>query len=189
MPQMCTVCRNPEKTAIDRALLRNVSLRKIAREHGTSAGALFRHKQHIASTLVKAERAREVAQASSLLDRVEGLIPELQSIAKNAKRAREWQAATGALRETRACLELLARLSGELRAAGDVHFHKHAHLHASATEPGVMTDTDLELSIARDVAEATRNFDAGEIERLKSLLASLPALPAPPNGNGVLIEA
>lgn len=51
-----------------------------------------------------------------------------------------------------------------------------------------MGDADLELSIARDVAAVTDNFNPSEIERLKSLLAFLQTLQALPTADGVLIE-
>lgn len=110
-------CRKPVRSVgvlkrqeIERALIRNMPLRKIARESKTSAAALFRHKkEQLPALLVKAERAGEVAEASTSLDRVEGLIADLRGIAQTARREKDWPAATGALRETRAYLEQLLR--------------------------------------------------------------------------------
>jgi hypothetical protein len=55
-----------------------------------------------------------MAQATTLLGRIELLIHDCRTIAQRAQRAREWSAAVSALREVRACLELLGQISGEL---------------------------------------------------------------------------
>ncbi len=76
---------------------------------------MHRHREHIPAALTKAEQAHEVAQATTLLGRIEGLIQDCRAISQKAQRARQWQAAVSALRELRGCLELLGKLSGELQ--------------------------------------------------------------------------
>ncbi len=105
-------------------MLRNVPLRTIAHDHKTSSAAVYRHKQHLDQKLLVAEHVKEVTEASSLLERVEALMQDCAGIAEAAKAEKAWPAATGALREVRSCLELLARLSGELQAAAK---HNQAH--------------------------------------------------------------
>ena len=58
---------------------------------------------------------------AGLLDKVEGLIDDVRDIALAAKQARRWQAAVGSLREVKNCLELLGRLSGELKRESSVN--------------------------------------------------------------------
>jgi hypothetical protein len=169
----CNVCKNPDKAAIEAALLRNVPLRTISAESGVSVASLFRHRQHLPLKLVQAERAREVSEASSLLDRVESLVLECREIAAAARKEKNWPAATGALREVRSCLELLGKLSGELQAAASIQFHQHAHLH---TAPMPTDEADLDRQIAHSVAEATDNFSPQEIARLKALVAAQPMM-------------
>jgi hypothetical protein len=48
---------------------------------------------------------------------VEGLIAESKAIAEKAKSGQQWIAAVSALREVRSCIELMAKLSGELSSA------------------------------------------------------------------------
>ena len=60
----------------------------------------------------------EVTGADTLLDRIEALILDVRRIAAKAEKAGQWGPAAGALREARACIELLARLRGELQAGG-----------------------------------------------------------------------
>jgi hypothetical protein len=173
MPR-CHACKSERRAEIEGALLRNVPLRRISEDVGLSVACLFRHRQHLPLKLMQAERAREVTEASTLLQRIETLITECREIASAARKEKNWGAATGALRETRGCLELLGRLSGELQAAASLHLHQHAHLHAGSAMPG--SEMELELEIARNVAEATANFDEGEIARLRALVSAQPLL-------------
>ena len=177
MPPSCTICRHPEKLAIEDLLLRNrLSLRVVAERTGVSAWALHRHKRHLSQAVID---AAQVAGASSLLARIEAVLAEVQDIATKAKRSKDWPAALQALKELRVCLQLIGRVSGELQqqpTAGELHLHRHQHVHMPG---GAQSADDLELAIAEHVREATDNFNPREIERLKQLVESaLPALPA-----------
>jgi hypothetical protein len=52
------------------------------------------------------------------LERIEALVLDVRRIAQKAEKAGQWGQAASALREARACIELLARLRGELQASG-----------------------------------------------------------------------
>jgi hypothetical protein len=174
MARSCTVCRHPERERIEELLLRNkLSLRTVAERTGTSAWALHRHKGHLAQAVIE---AAEIAGASSLLARIEGVLAEVQDIATKAKRSKDWPAALQALKELRNCLQLIGRVSGELQPqpnAGELHLHRHQHLHLASK---TLSPHDLDLQIAQHVSEATAGFDPREIERLKQLVEnSLPA--------------
>jgi hypothetical protein len=120
MPQECSVCRHPDRADIDRRLIEKQPLRNVAEHSGTSVTALHRHKAHLAVALTKAAGAREAADATTLLQRVEELIQSCKGIAERANRAKQWQSATSALRECRCNLALLAELSGQLQSGGGV---------------------------------------------------------------------
>lgn len=113
--RVCTICGRPNRAEIDAALVDGVPLRDIAGRFNLSRSAVHRHQEHIPRSLARAKQAREIAQASTLLGRVELLIHDCRAIAMKAQRAREWSAAVSALREVRGCLELLGQISGELR--------------------------------------------------------------------------
>jgi hypothetical protein len=113
----CAVCNHPRRTEIDRLLVEKVSLRDIAGQNGTTRSALHRHSQHIPGALVAAKEAGKVADAGSLLDQVQGLVVRATGILDRAEQAGEHQAALGAIREVRGCLELLGKLNGELRTS------------------------------------------------------------------------
>jgi len=59
----------------------------------------------------------DLEDASSLLVKVEKLLRLAERIVADARIERDWGVATGALREARNCVELLARLRGELQSS------------------------------------------------------------------------
>lgn len=113
----CAVCSHPRRAEIDRLLVEKVSLRDIAGRFGVSRSALSRHAGHIPGALVAAKEAGKVADAGTLLDQVQGLVVRATGILDRAEQAGEHQAALGAIREVRGCLELLGKLNGELRTS------------------------------------------------------------------------
>ena len=116
MPRKCTICEHPQVDEINKALLKGVSLRNIAKQYFVSAASLHRHKEgHLPAKLVKAREAQEVTKADSLLDQVIELRDKALSILAKAERAGELRTALQGVREAKGCLELLARLQGELQ--------------------------------------------------------------------------
>ena len=115
MPQVCTICSHEQRLAIDQALVTTQPIRKIAARFGTSPSALTRHKaEHLPVQLVKAQEAQEAAHAGDLLTDVRGLYTKAQAILEQAQGAGALAVALGGIREARGCLELLAKLQGQL---------------------------------------------------------------------------
>jgi len=115
MPRKCSICGHEKVEEINRLLLEGVSLRDIAGQYSISKTALHRHKKHIPATLAKAQEAREVAKADSLLDQVAELRDKALSILAKAEQAGDLRTALQGVREAKGCLELLAKLQGELQ--------------------------------------------------------------------------
>jgi hypothetical protein len=115
VPRTCTVCVHDGRAAIDAALVAGTALRDIARHHAVSKDALFRHRSdHIPAQLAKAQDAAEVAQADDLLREVRALRGKAYSLLLKAEAAGDIRTALAGIREARGCLELLAKLLGEL---------------------------------------------------------------------------
>jgi hypothetical protein len=115
MPRTCTVCGHRERAAIDAALVANEPFRHIAARFGSSTTALQRHKaEHLPASLMKAQAATEVAQADQLLAQVRGLHGRARGLLDKAEQAGDLRTALLGVREARGCLELLAKLLGEL---------------------------------------------------------------------------
>src|SRR4051812_11771148 len=115
MARTCTVCRHPDRPVIDQALINHRPFRSIAVQFSTSKSALIRHyDDHLPEALTKARAAEEMAQADDLLEQVKGLRDKAHSIVLTAEQAGDLRTALMGVRETRACLELLLEIEGEL---------------------------------------------------------------------------
>ena len=122
MPRKCTVCEHEKVEEINRLLLEGVSLRDLAGRYSVSKTALHRHKEsHLPAELTKAREAREIAKADSLLDQVTELRDKALSILDKAEQAGDLRTALQGVREAKGCLELLARLQGELQEQATVN--------------------------------------------------------------------
>ncbi len=115
MPRVCTVCRHPDRNAIDTAIVTHVSNRNIAAQHGLTSSGVWRHgKSHLRETLVKATTAAEVVHADSLLDKVKGYIVEAEAMVREARTDDDKRTALQALDRAMSGVTLLAKLSGDL---------------------------------------------------------------------------
>lgn len=115
MPRVCAVCDHPEREAIDRALARGESVSRCAALFRVSPDSLERHKtNHLPQAVVKAQAAREIAQGNDLLKEVRALRSKAVALLLKAEEKGDLRTALSGIREARGCLELLARLLGEL---------------------------------------------------------------------------
>lgn len=165
----CTVCKSPQRATIEDALLRKESSARISERVGLSNWAILRHGKHLERGIV-VERMPVDANVT-LLERIEHVILRVDAIASAATFAKNWSAATLALRELRRCLELLAKVTGQLQLGGRPITVAVGLNISNREQPraGDMTDADLDRQLAMDVAEATHGFDPHEIERLRRL--------------------
>lgn len=115
MPRLCLTCRHPDRAAIDRALVAGASFHALAALHHVSEDALARHgARHLAATLVHAQHVDEVARADDLLTEVRRLHARAAALLDRAEDGGDLRTALAGVREARACLELLAKLVGQL---------------------------------------------------------------------------
>ena len=115
MPRKCSVCGHIQVKDIDESLVNGIGLRKIAERFSLATTSVYRHKNHLNRTLLKANEVREVAQADNLLEQVRDLQTRALNVLLKTEEAEDWRAATGAIREARGCLELLGKLAGEFK--------------------------------------------------------------------------
>ena len=125
MPRRCSVCTHPDRENIDEVLVGATAISAIsAKYRDISEDALGRHKaNHLPAKLVMAEKAKEVAQADSLLDQVRDLQGRALAILDQAEMSGDLRTALGAIREARGNLELLAKLLGEISDAPQVNLN------------------------------------------------------------------
>ncbi len=122
MVRRCTVCDHPDRSSIDAALVERQPYRNISQRFRLSATSLHRHAQnHVPAALARARQAQEMAHGDDLLAQVEGLRDRAMGVMDRAEAAEDLPAAVSAIREARGCVELLARLVGELREGTQVN--------------------------------------------------------------------
>jgi hypothetical protein len=122
MPRTCTICAHDKRPTIDEALVARRPFRTIADQYSVSKTALIRHHDdHLPSSLMKAQSAREAANADALLAQVVDLRDKALSVLEKAEGSDDLRAAVSAIREARGCVELLAKLAGELKDAPTVN--------------------------------------------------------------------
>jgi len=122
MPKQCPVCVHNERQEIEKTLLGSATLPEIAQRFALSKWAVYRHKhRHLPSTLIKAQEAKEVARADSLLDQLKHLQQKALTLLDKAEAAGDLRTALQGVREAKGCLELLAKLQGELAQEGSIN--------------------------------------------------------------------
>lgn len=115
MARVCTICRHPQREAIDRALIAGEPYRSIAQQFAASADAVLRHKkEHLPEHLSKAQEAAEMAQAGDLLGQMASLQATTLRILTSAEGAGDSKLMLSAIKEVRANTELLAKLTHQL---------------------------------------------------------------------------
>lgn len=113
MPPTCTICRHPERKAIDADLVAGTPYRHIAGRTGTSTASLQRHKERcLSATLVKARDAVEAFNADTLLAKVRAIEDEARRLGRKAEQQGDLRAALLACRELARMCELMGRLVG-----------------------------------------------------------------------------
>ncbi|WP_155838708.1 hypothetical protein [Arthrobacter castelli] len=111
----CTVCRHHDRPEIDRQLAGGASNLGTAEKFGMSKDSVRRHRErHLSAALKAVATRRETQGAVKASDRAEELYSKAQRILEAAEEAGQGQLALGAIKELRATVELLAKLSGEL---------------------------------------------------------------------------
>ena len=114
----CKICEHKDRNKIDLDIAsKNGSLRTISDRYNVPIGSLKRHKEsgHVVKKIAKAAEAKEVTAASDLLNQVQDLSARALSILSQAEGTGDLRTACSAIREVRGTLELLLKVSGELK--------------------------------------------------------------------------
>jgi hypothetical protein len=118
LPRPCTVCAHPEAHTINVGLVSHSrNYRAMADEFGVSQTALKRHAaDHLPALLAKAKEAVEVAEAGDLLSRIEALQSRTLAVLEAVEDTDNYGARLAAIKEARANLELIGRVTKELES-------------------------------------------------------------------------
>jgi len=111
----CTICRHPDRPAIDRALVAGASFRNVAERFGTSATAAFRHKgDHLPAAMVKAHEAEDIGHAIDVVAQLRAINAATLQVLADARRAGDGDLALRSVDRVQRQLELQAKLIGQL---------------------------------------------------------------------------
>ncbi len=122
MPRRCTICGHRSRANIDKALVERQPFRAIARQFTVSKDALIRHHDdHLPTSLIRAQKATEAAQADALLAQVVDLRDKALGVLEQAEASKDLRTAVSAIREARGCVELLGKLAGQLQASPTIN--------------------------------------------------------------------
>jgi hypothetical protein len=107
MPRTCLACSHAERETIDKALATGEPLRNIAKRVSISYAALFRHKDHVAATIVKTQERREEKLGDTIFDEMKRVLEKAWELLGKLESEGDYRGAIVAAREVRECLESL----------------------------------------------------------------------------------
>jgi hypothetical protein len=115
MAKSCGICQAANREQIDTALLGGRSVRSVAKTFGFSKSRVHSHRQRcLGAAIRKASEARQTESGNQLLAQVGQLHKASISILNAALNSGDSIIALQAIRESRANVELLARLVGQI---------------------------------------------------------------------------
>jgi len=113
MPKCCKVCRADNVKEIDKAIIEGETLQNIADKFHFHISTLSRHKQHIANKINTYTVLADAQEGGIVLQRIEVLLQKANDLLDKAELSGDIKTALIAIRETRGCLELLAKATGQ----------------------------------------------------------------------------
>lgn len=166
MAGYCRTCTSEDKAAIEALIVSGRSLSAVGRQFSMDRDALRRHRDRhmsMALTALRAEQGTAVQIETTARERVEGLVSKLEALVNRTHDEKRESMLLGASRELRASIELLARLSGELRPENQTTVQV---LNLSTSEEWVRTRMTILAALQRhpdalaDVTDALRRIEA-----------------------------
>ena len=124
MARTCRICASPQREEIDSTIIAGLSLGKIAKQFGLSQAGIARHKtNHLLkamSAALERRQQRDDEHADELLDELRSLNTKALDILDAAVKSKSPMIALSAIRESRATLVEVAKLTGKLQSGVNV---------------------------------------------------------------------
>lgn len=112
----CSVCSNPRRAEIDKALVEGAPYRRVAARFTVGEQSLYRHSRtHLPQRMAAGHGAGAVAAGDALLRKVDELERHVKNLAAKSVESKDYRAAISAARELIRLLELRSRLSGAIK--------------------------------------------------------------------------
>lgn len=167
MAGVCLTCTSADRPAIEALIASGTGLSAVGRQFRMDRDALRRHRdRHMSAALtaLRHEQGRAERIEATARERVENLVAKLEALVERTDSERRESMLLGASRELRASIELLARLSGELRPENQTTVQV---LNLSTSDEWVRTRMAILGALQRhpdalaDVSEALRQIGDG----------------------------
>ena len=142
MARVCTVCKHPERPAIDSAIVGGGAFEGIEKQFHVSRFALARHKTHVVELVALSSKVEKIAKADNLVDDILELTRHAREILEESRKVKDQRTALSAIGTLKSLLEFRAQVSGALKP----HQTNNLHLHLGG-ERGL--DDKLEQLIDR----------------------------------------
>jgi len=125
MARTCTVCRHPERAAIDKAIVAGTMLDAIGKQFKANRFALARHRAHVVELVALSSKVELIARADDIVEEIRELERHAEEIRVEARRKRDLKTALAAIAMRKNLLEFRAQVSGSLkpRQANVLHVH------------------------------------------------------------------
>lgn len=116
MGRLCSICTHPNRAEIDEAIAAGTGFRGIARSfRSVTADSIGRHAvSHLPIAVIAAAEVVETERAVDLIGKVRGYITHAESILADAESTGKPTLALAALDRALACVNVLAKLTGDL---------------------------------------------------------------------------
>ncbi|MBF0344582.1 MAG: hypothetical protein HQL06_10175 [Nitrospirae bacterium] len=111
----CKICNHAERAKIESEILAGVSLREIAKSYGFSRMAPSTHKPHMGVSFQEAIVKQEERRNLSVYDSILALHDKTLLILNRAEQEGDLRTCLLAVSEARRNLELISKLTGELK--------------------------------------------------------------------------
>jgi hypothetical protein len=117
MARPCSICSRPDRAEIDAAAVGAEPNRRIATRFRITESSLRRHlESHLPQALVKAEEAREVTQADSLLEKVHRIEADARRLLERAEKEGDLRCAIAAAKTSLDVIDMLVKVRDVERA-------------------------------------------------------------------------
>ena len=113
MSRGCKICKSNHLKAVDQAIINGKTLQEIADKYHFHVSTISRHKAHIADKIRKACAVADAQDGATVMQRIEDLLQKANDLLDKAELSGDIRTALIAIRETRGCLELLAKATGQ----------------------------------------------------------------------------
>ncbi len=166
MGMPCVSCTHSNRAGIDSALVAGRTLDSVGKEFGLNVKAVGRHRRaHLSPALVAVSAEARLNAGRTTLHRVEDLAARVERVMAKAEAEGREHTFLQSARELRASVELLAKLTGELRPEGTTV----QVLNVTQDESWVRLRSAILVALAPypearlAVAEAVRDTQGGEV--------------------------